>query len=68
MPKIKMKTHSGIAKRVKRTGSGKLRRAHAFAYHKAASKSSKRKRNLRGTTLVSASDVRRIKQMLAYVK
>lgn len=64
----KMKTHSGMSKRVKRTASGQLKRAHAFAYHKAAAKSSKRKRSLRGTTMVSASDVRRIKQMVAYVK
>ncbi|MCY0888074.1 MAG: 50S ribosomal protein L35 [Alicyclobacillaceae bacterium] len=63
----KMKTHSGLAKRVKRTGSGKLKRAHAFAYHKAETKSSKRKRNLRGTTLVSNSDMKRIKQMVPYL-
>lgn len=63
----KMKTHSGLSKRVKRTASGKLRRAHGFAYHKAAAKSPKRKRHLRGTTLVSASDMRRIKSMVAYL-
>lgn len=62
----KMKTHSGLSKRVKRTASGKLKRAQAFAYHKSESKSAKRKRHLRGTTLISASDVRRIKQLLAY--
>jgi large subunit ribosomal protein L35 len=64
----KMKTHSGMSKRVKRTASGQLKRAHAFAYHKAAAKSPNRKRGLRGTTMVSASDVRRIKQMVAYLK
>jgi large subunit ribosomal protein L35 len=64
----KMKTHSGISKRVKRTASGKLKRAHAFAYHKAEGKTSKRKRHLRGTTLISASDMKRIKQMVSYVK
>ena len=62
----KMKTHSGLSKRVKRTGSGQLKRAHAFAYHKAVAKSSKRKRQLRGTTLLSTSDVRRIKQLVSY--
>ncbi|MCF8567280.1 50S ribosomal protein L35 [Alicyclobacillus tolerans] len=66
MPKIKMKTHSGTAKRIKRTASGKLKRAHAFAYHKASSKTPKQKRGLRGTTLVSNSDQKRIKQMVAY--
>jgi large subunit ribosomal protein L35 len=64
----KMKTHSGLSKRVKRTGSGQLKRAHAFAYHKAAAKSAGRKRGLRGTTMVAAADVRRIKQMVTYVK
>jgi len=63
----KMKTHSGLAKRVKRTASGKLKRSHAFAYHKSASKTMKRKRHLRGTTLVSASDMKRIKQMVPYL-
>ncbi len=64
----KMKTHSGLSKRVKRTASGQLKRPHAFAYHKAAAKTSKRKRHLRGTTLVARGDVRRIKSMIAYVK
>lgn len=64
----KMKTHSGLSKRVRRTASGQLKRSHAFAYHKAAAKSSKRKRHLRGTTLVSRGDVRRIKSMIAYLK
>ncbi|WDL96083.1 50S ribosomal protein L35 [Alicyclobacillus sp. ALC3] len=64
----KMKTHSGLSKRVKRTASGKLKRPHAFAYHKAAAKTSKRKRHLRGTTLVSRGDMRRIKSMIAYIK
>ncbi|MDP9727205.1 50S ribosomal protein L35 [Alicyclobacillus tolerans] len=63
----KMKTHSGLSKRVKRTGNGKLKRAHAFAYHKAEVKSAKRKRTLRGTTLVSPSDVKRIKHLVSYL-
>lgn len=64
----KMKTHSSLSKRVKRTASGKLKRAHAFAYHKSEHKSPARKRRLRGTTLVSKSDQKRIKQLLAYLK
>lgn len=64
----KMKTHSGTAKRLKRTASGKLKRSHAFAFHKASAKSPKQKRGLRGTTMVSASDMKRIKQMVAYMK
>lgn len=62
----KMKSHSGLKKRVRRTASGKLKHAHAFAYHKSESKSATRKRRLRGTTLVSASDYKRIKQLVAY--
>jgi large subunit ribosomal protein L35 len=64
----KMKTHSGLSKRLKRTASGQLKRAHAFAYHKAEGKSPKRKRHLRGTTGVSTSDIRRIKDMVTYLK
>jgi large subunit ribosomal protein L35 len=64
----KMKTHSGLKKRVKKTASGKLMRAHAFAYHKAEGKSPKRKRRLSGTTTVSTSDIRRIKDLVAYLK
>lgn len=63
----KMKTHSGLSKRLKRTASGKLKRPHAFAYHKAAAKTPKQKRHLRGTTLVSASDMKRIKRMVPYL-
>ncbi|MBX5435999.1 MAG: 50S ribosomal protein L35 [Alicyclobacillaceae bacterium] len=65
---LKMKTHSGLAKRLKRTASGKLKRPQAFAYHKAVKKAAKRKRRLRGTTLVSNSDVRRIKHLVSYLK
>lgn len=60
----KMKSHSGTAKRLKRTASGKLKRAHAFAYHKAVGKSAKRKRSLSGTTVISQADYRRIKHMI----
>jgi len=62
----KMKSHSGLSKRIKRTGTGKLMAAHASAFHKAEHKSSKVKRSLRGTRVLSASDVKRIKQMVAY--
>lgn len=66
MAKIKMKSHSGLKKRLKRTASGKLKRSHASAYHKAEHKSPSQKRQLRGTTLVSPSDYKRIKQRIAY--
>ncbi|EDS76300.1 ribosomal protein L35, partial [Clostridium botulinum C str. Eklund] len=49
----KMKTHRGAAKRFKKTGSGKLKRAKAFKSHILTKKSSKTKRNLRKSGLVS---------------
>lgn len=60
----KMKTKKALAKRVKKTGSGKLKRGHAYVSHFAANKSHKQKRNLRKATLMSKSDVKRIKALL----
>ena len=51
--KIKLKTHRGAAKRFKRTKTGKFLRSKAFKQHILSSKSTKRKRNLRGTTTVA---------------
>lgn len=59
-----MKTHRGAAKRFKRTASGKLKRAQAFKSHILGKKSAKRKRNLRKSTLVSASDAKRINELI----
>lgn len=60
----KMKTHKGSAKRFKKTGSGKVKRSHAYTSHMFAHKSQKQKRKLRKSSLVSAGDYQRIKQML----
>ncbi len=60
----KMKTKRTLAKRVKRTGTGKLKRQHAYVSHFAAHKSNKQKRKLRKGTLVSPSDYKRIKHLL----
>jgi large subunit ribosomal protein L35 len=60
----KMKTKKALAKRVKRTGSGKLKRQHAYVSHFAANKTQKQKRKLRKGTLVSKSDYKRIKLLL----
>ncbi|MFD2926185.1 50S ribosomal protein L35 [Halobacillus naozhouensis] len=60
----KMKTHKGSQKRFKKTGSGKVKRSHAFTSHLFANKSTKQKRKLRKATLVSNGDFRRIKHML----
>ena len=51
--KIKIKTHRGAAKRFKRTKNGKFLRGKAFSQHILTSKTTKRKRGLRGTTTVA---------------
>ena len=60
----KMKSHSGTAKRVKVTGSGKLRREKANKRHLLEHKSSKRTRRLAGTTDIAPADVSRVKRLL----
>jgi len=60
----KMKTHKGSQKRFKRTGTGKLKRSHAYTSHLFGNKTQKQKRKLRKQTLVSSSDYKRIKTML----
>ncbi len=63
----KMKTHRGSAKRFKKTGSGKLKRSHAFTSHLFSNKSEKQKRHLRKGALVSKGDQKRIEQMVTYL-
>lgn len=60
----KMKSHRGLAKRVKRTGSGKLKRSRAFTSHRFHGKTKKQRRQLRKAALVSDSDYKRIKDQL----
>ncbi len=64
MPKLK--THSGAAKRFKKTGTGKVKRGHSFARHILTSKDTKRKRQLDKDTLVDPADARKIKRMIPY--
>ncbi len=61
----KMKTNSGAKKRFKLTGSGKIKRKHAFKSHILTKKSTKRKRNLTYFTTVHKSDEKNIKLLLA---
>lgn len=61
----KMKSHRGLAKRVKRTGSGKLKRGRAFTSHLAPRKTTKQRRQLRKASLISKSDYKRIKTLIA---
>lgn len=64
MPKLK--THRGAAKRFSTTGTGKVRRSKAFKQHILTSKTTKRRRDLRGTTLVDDVDTARVKRMIPY--
>ena len=61
----KMKSNSGAKKRFSTTASGKVKRKKAFTSHILTKKSPKRKRNLRGTTLVDKTDEKRMKRMIA---
>ena len=62
MPKVK--TKSGAKKRFKLTGSGKIKRKHAFKSHILTKKETKQKRNLTKSGLVHKSDVPNVKEML----
>jgi large subunit ribosomal protein L35 len=64
MPKLK--THRGAAKRFRTTGTGKVVRHKANASHILTKKTTKRKRNLRKSGLVDASDVKRIRKLIPY--
>lgn len=60
----KMKSNRGAMKRFKVTGSGKIKRSKAYKSHILTKKNRKRKRNLRTATMIAASDVRRVREML----
>ncbi len=60
----KMKTNSGTKKRFTLTGTGKLKRKHAFHSHILTKKSKKRKRILASTGTIDAVDVNQIKELL----
>ena len=62
MPKVK--TKSGAKKRFKLTGTGKIKRKHAFKSHILTKKETKQKRNLTQSGLVDKSDEKNIKRML----
>ena len=66
MPNPKLKTHRGAAKRFKKTATGKFLRSSAFKRHILTSKTTKRKRGLRGTSEVAEQDVPTLRRMLPY--
>ena len=64
MPKLK--THSSASKRFRITKRGKVKCSHAFGRHLMASKSPKRRRNLRKQRMLGPEDVKSVKRMLPY--
>ena len=62
MPKIK--TNSGAKKRFTLTGTGKIKRKHAFHSHILTKKTKKQKRNLCYSTLVDTANVRQVRELL----
>ena len=61
----KMKTNSGAKKRFTLTGTGKIKRKHAFKSHILTKKTTKQKRNLTHIGLVDKADEGNVKQLLA---
>lgn len=59
-----MKTNASAKKRFKVTGTGKIKRKHAYKRHILTKKSTKRKRGLRHDGLVHESDMNNVKAML----
>ena len=64
MPKLK--THKGAAKRFKKTGTGKIKRRHAFARHILTSKSRTRKRRLGQASIADPANSPEIHRMIPY--
>ncbi len=62
----KMKTKSGAKKRFKVLAGGGIKRSQAFKRHILTKKTTKNKRQLRGTVMVHSSDVASVKAMMPY--
>jgi len=65
MPKLK--THRGLAKRVKVTATGKIKRSRAFHSHLLSSKTRKQKRNLSKTVVVHSTNQKNVKKLVPYL-
>lgn len=62
----KMKTSRATAKRLKRTGSGKIKRAHAYSRHHLGLKTRKQKRRLHSSAMVKKTEKRQMQKLLPY--
>lgn len=65
MPKVK--THRGLAKRVKITAKGKIKRGKAYHSHLLSSKSPKEKGRLSKSDTVHSTDAKRIRSLIPYL-
>ncbi len=63
MPKVK--TNAASKKRFALTGTGKIKRKHAYHSHILTKKSKKRKRNLDHTGLVESANIKAVRELLA---
>ncbi len=63
----KMKTSRAAAKRFKTTGTGLLKRNKAYKSHILTKKSTKRKRNLRKSTITDVTNAKNMKKILPYL-
>lgn len=61
----KMKTNSGAKKRFALTGTGKIKRKHAYHSHILTKKTKKQKRNLDHFAIVDKSNVKQVKELLS---
>ena len=66
MAKNKMKSHRGACKRMKLTGSGKIKRNKAYKSHILTKKTTKRKRNLRKAAVLDQTNRRQMKRCMPY--
>lgn len=64
----KQKTHSGLKKRIKVTGTGKLVRGHAYTGHMKVNKTHKQNRDLHKSGLVHKTDEKRIKSLISNLR
>ena len=62
MPKVK--TNFGAKKRFKLTGTGKIKRHHAYHSHILTKKTKKQKRNLDHVALVDGTNKRQVRELL----
>ncbi|MBI4364970.1 MAG: 50S ribosomal protein L35 [Candidatus Latescibacteria bacterium] len=62
----KMKTSRAAAKRFKRTATGKIKRAKAYARHHLGIKSRKRKRHLHASAIVEPTERKQLRKLLPY--